>query len=116
MPEQETGTEFADYPYQVAGSLVHERAARYAKQMINHWGRHAERLDTLESTTTMYFSSKDFGGVSAVRMDVQADRIVMGVGAMSAETATMLADSITEHMHHFAGKRDTLTVQWDQRA
>lgn len=113
MSEQSATTELKDYPHKMTASLVHERAARYTKQLISHWRGGAERIETTDSTTTMFFAPEDPDKVSALRFENQSDRVVMTIGTISSDHGTLLAEVIDEHLHRFAGKRDVLEINWN---
>lgn len=115
MSTQPEALDLSGYPSTVATTLTHERAGRYAKQMISHWRNNPEKLETDENSTTMYFAQNDAETKSILNFDVTPDEVVMTIGAQNDDYAFGVAEVISEHLHRFAGTRDTLEIEWTKQ-
>ncbi|MCA9833568.1 MAG: DUF2218 domain-containing protein [Thermomicrobiales bacterium] len=113
MTDKTTSAEFEAYPHRVSGELVHNRAARYAKQLISHWRNDSMEVDEATNTTTVSFSQLPPDWVSATRFEVEDGRAVFTVAAPTAENAQRVAESVEEHILGFAGDRDVLEFTWN---
>ncbi len=113
MIDKTASTGFEDYSHHVSGSLVHDRAARYAKQLVSHWSGWAERVDVKDSTTTMFFAAEDDEAAWELRFETLPDRVAMSIASESVDYATVMIGVIDEHLHRFAGTRDTLVIKWE---
>lgn len=113
MTNETTNSEFESYPHRISGELVHDRAARYAKQLISHWRNDSMVVDVATNTTTVSFRQLPSDWVSATRFEVKEDRAIFTVAAPSVENAKRVAESVEEHILGFAGTRDVLQFTWD---
>ncbi|HJC59478.1 MAG TPA: DUF2218 domain-containing protein [Candidatus Dietzia intestinigallinarum] len=87
------------------------RADRFAKQFISHWGRHGE-VTTTDEGTLMRFPASDHGAATEVHVVARPDALVIVNRADDASTLQKSCDSIAEHLHRFAGNRESLSISW----
>jgi len=113
MTSESVAFTFDELPERVSASINHERAERYAKQMISHWRNNPKRLEVDGSTTSMYFVSDEDGTRSILRFEVQPGLVHMSIASTSQDYADGIAEVVSEHLHRFAGTRDTLEITWE---
>jgi len=88
-----------------------ERAERLAKQFLSHWGRHTTPEPDGAGTIMRFQKTQDWPA-AAVRVEAQPERLLLTTWADEREHLVGTCDSIAEHLHRFAGKHESLTIDW----
>ncbi len=89
-----------------------ERAERLAKQFISHWGRHADEVERDgDDRTTMRFPAGDWAA-STVLVETTPNALGVTIRTSDEDDLAKNCDSIAEHLHRFAGRNETLTIEW----
>ncbi|GAA3882179.1 hypothetical protein GCM10022381_25550 [Leifsonia kafniensis] len=93
-------------------SIVHTPLApRYAKQFISHWGRHTEP-EVDGAVTRMHFDAMGDFPATGISVEVRTDELVLVACADDDAALRANCDSVAEHLHRFAGKKEQLSIVW----
>lgn len=95
-----------------ASSVVRTaRAERFAKQFVSHWGRHAEPIGDGDGILLSFAATADWPA-SAVRVQTRPGELVLTAWADDPASLTSNCDSIADHLHRFAGRQESLAIDW----
>src|SRR5699024_7357723 len=88
-----------------------ERAERLAKQFLSHWARHTPPEPDAAGISTRCQKTPD-RPAAAGRVEAQAECLLLTTWADERAHLAATCDSIAEHRHRFAGKHESLTIDW----
>ena len=100
-----------DLPKKATATIATERAERFAKQFISHWGRET-KVESDGSSTIMKFDAVGDWPATAVRVETRTTELIITAWAEDAAGLEKNCASIAEHLHRFAGRREVLTIDW----
>lgn len=100
------------YEFSATASVSTTNAARYAKQLVSHWGRHAETVQDDADGTLMLFAPIGEWEDSAVRVRATPTTLVLTTYAHGAEALSAGQTSLEEHLRRWAAKQESLSVEW----
>ncbi|MEV5837683.1 DUF2218 domain-containing protein [Nocardia sp. NPDC052112] len=92
--------------------MATERAARYVKQFVGHWGEHTERIEDGESIV-MYFDADDRYGAYTVHFEADEHALTIRVRSQTRATTDAIAEVVADHLGRFA-RRENLNITWTQ--
>lgn len=91
------------------------RPARWAKQLVSHWGRHGQ-VTTVDGVDTMAFEATQGRSASVVRVESSSTDLIITAWTDSSAALDTLCEAIAEHLHRFAGDQETLAIEWRRPA
>ncbi len=92
--------------------IATRRAERLGKQLVSHWGRHADEVTHGEKTATMVFTATERWPASTVRVAMTDSTLTVSVTADGGRALQENCDSLADHLHRFAGAREQLDIGW----
>jgi hypothetical protein len=109
-----------NFAYVATATVATARGERYAKQLISHWGRHAERIDegpTGEGTAeaVLEFAATERFPATAVRLSVTPEYLVVTSYAHDAAALRANNDALADHLRRWAGPNEDLVFDWTPR-
>jgi len=101
-----------NFAHAATATVATERGERYAKQLIGHWGRHAERIDEGPEDTVLRFAATERFPATAVRLAVTAEFLVVTSYAHDAAALQASNDALADHLRRWAGPDEDLVFDW----
>ena len=87
------------------------RAERFAKQFISHWGRKGN-VEAEGDATIMKFAAAGEWPATTVRVEPSKSELIISVWTNDRSGLEANCESIATHLHRFAGRNETLTIEW----
>lgn len=102
-----------EFDNSATAKIVTGRAARFAKQFVSHWGRHAGEVVEDNTGTTITFSATEQWPASSVRLEVLPYTLVITAFANGEAVLRKNRESITEHLQRFSQDSESLVIEWN---
>lgn len=102
-----------EYPVTATATLRHERAGRYAKQLISHWKAYSEPFLVEGETSTLVFPTVELGQC-LVAITVTDDEVGFAAAAINETQLDYITGEVTSHIFGWAKDRDTLEIVWSR--
>ena len=101
-----------NFAHIATAAVATARGERYVKQLIGHWGRHAELIDESPEGTVLQFAATEGFPATAVRLAITPECLV--VTSYAHDTAALQAsnDALADHLRRWAGPDEDLVFDW----
>lgn len=107
-----TETSIPTYDHSTSATIRTTDGARYAKQLITHWKRHAAHVQEADGETVLHFAASDYFPAHGALFRPGADALYVESFATTPRGLRGIADSVAEHLLRYASRREALAIEW----
>lgn len=100
--------------YQANTIILTQRAVKYAKMLVNHWGRHGSVHGNGYGTVMTFARWEGLQGAQEVTVDASDDTLFVSIRTEVSADLSPVCTSVAEHLQRFAssGNTETLDIRW----